>query len=110
MAAIISIRDTALWPTLGETLQELSRNKTLTRETAGADVLPRTMDRANGMWRTGPPDVDQLLFGGIVAGKEMDWINYGNMVPRDAIDQTTDARRGMLTLHLGNGAILDSLT
>lgn len=108
MPASISLNTTALWPSLAETLAENSRKRVLVRETAGADVLPRTLDRANGMERTGTGDYDQYLFGGIVAGKGMDWAVNGNFVARDAIAQTFDCRRGMLTVHLGAGNILDT--
>ena len=108
MALSFSVSDTRLWPSLAQTMEELSRKKALNRDTFGADVMARTMDRMNGMERTGAVDVDQMLFGGIVAGDNMDYVINGNFVPRDAITQTTDAARGMLTLHLGTGHLLDS--
>jgi hypothetical protein len=82
----------------------------LLRETAGADVLLRTLDRATGMERTGAADYDQYFFGGIVAGKGMDFAINNNFIARDAIAQTYDCNRGMLTLHLGAGNILDIST
>lgn len=108
MPASISLGNTALWPTLAETFQENSRDRILMREYAGADVLSRTLDRANGMERTGAGDYNQHLFGGIVAGKGMDFAINGNFIARDAIAQTFDCNRGMLTLHLGAGNILDT--
>ena len=108
MPASFSVNDTALWPTLGETLEELSRRRYLNRETMGASVMARTLDRQGGMERTGAALRDQALFGGIVAGKNMDWTESGNFMPRDAIMQTDDLRRGMLTLHQTAGTILDA--
>lgn len=108
MAASFSIRETGLWPTLGQTLADLSRAKDLNRETLGAGVYARSLDRGNGMERTGAHPVDQELFGGIVAGKGMDSINTGNMVPRDAVTQTYDAQRGMQTMHMGGGMFIDT--
>lgn len=108
MPASFSVNNKAVWPTLGETLEELSRRKLHTRETMGAAVMARTLDRESGMERTGAPSRDQALFGGIIAGKGMDWVATGNYVPRDAIRQTDELRRGTLTLHLGIGSILDT--
>ena len=108
MPAAISVNSTQLWPTLAETLADLSREKTLTRETVGASALPRTLDRKNGMERTGAADETQTMFGGIVAGKNMDWTISGNFVPRDAFMQMDDLNRGMQTLHMGTGYILNT--
>lgn len=108
MPASFSVNDTALWPTLGETLEDLSRPRVITRESMGASRMARTLDRQGGMERTGAPSRAQYLFGGIVAGKDMDWAASGNFVPRDAIMQTGDVRRGTLTAHLGPGTILDT--
>lgn len=108
MPATVARNDTALWPTLDKTFQDFSRKRILLRETAGADVMPRTLDRANGMDRTGAGDYNRYLFGGIVAGKRMDWLINGNVIARDAIAQTFDCKRGMLTLHLGAANILDT--
>jgi len=108
MPASFSVNDTSLWPTLGETLQEMSRPKVITRETMGASVMARTLDRQGGMERTGAASRDQYLFGGVVAGKSMDRVISGNYVPRDAIVQSSDMRRGMLTGHLSPGNIIDT--
>ena len=108
MPAVLSLNSTAIWPTLAETFQENSRERILMREYAGADVMPRTLDRANGMERTGAGNYDQHLFGGIVAGKGMDFAINNNFIARDANAQTYDCNRGMLTLHLGAGNILDT--
>lgn len=108
MPATFSLSEKKIWPTLGQTLEELSRKKTHSRDTLGADALPRTLDRMNGMWRSGAESPTQALFGGIVAGKDMDWVLSGNVVPRDAVLQRTDAQRGLLTMHLGGGLLLDS--
>lgn len=108
MPSIVSLNDATLWPTLGETLADLSRSKVHARETMGASCMARTLDRANGMERTGAPPRDQALFGGVVAGKGMDWVETGNFLPRDVIMQTDDLRRGMLTLQLNTGNILNT--
>lgn len=108
MRGYISVNDTSLWPTLGETLEELSRKKVLTRETAGADVYMRTLDRAGGMERTGAAPVDQLLFGGIVAGKGMDWASYGNVTARDVTERVYDAQTAALTVNTASGSIINS--
>ncbi len=107
MPAAIALNSTKLWPTLAESLAELSREKTLTRETLGASALPRTLDRMNGMERTGAPDTGQHLFGGIVAGN-MDWTISGGFLPRDAFMRTADLQRGMQTVHMGTGYILNT--
>lgn len=108
MAATYSLTESRLWPTLAQTLDEYSRKKALNRDSFGADVATRSMDRMNGMERTGAVSVDQALFGGIVAGDNMDYVINGNFMSRDAILQVTDARRGMLTMHLGTGMLLDT--
>ena len=108
MPASFSVNDTALWPTLGSTLEDLSRVRVLNRETLGAAAIARTLDRENGMDRTGAAPRAQALFGGIVGGKNMDWTEPGNFMPRDAILRTDDLRRGMLTLHQTAGTILDT--
>ena len=107
-ATSFSVTDTQLWPSLARTLEDLSRHKAHVRETVGADVFPRTLDRMNGMERTGAEPIRQRLFGGIVAGDGMDQVASGAFVPRDAMWMNTDANRGMLTLHLGIGLVLDS--
>ncbi len=102
--------DTSLWPTLGQTIADLARNEQLNRETLNAGVYARSLDRANGMERTGSHTIDQAVYGGSVAwGPFLDTINAGTVVPRDAVMQTFDAQRGMQTLHMGTGAILDAL-
>ena len=108
MPVAIDVNSTQIWPTLAEVLAEQSRDKIITRETMGADVLPRTLDRMNGMERTGAPDEVQRLFGGIVASDNMDWVIAGNTVARDAITPADDLHRGMQTLHLGTGHILNT--
>ena len=108
MPASFSVSSTQLWPTLGQSLEELSRKKILLRETVGASALPRTLDRGNGMERTGAPSYDQHLFGGIVAGDSMDWVAARHVVPRDAFMQTDDIHRGMQVLHMGTGYILNT--
>ena len=110
MPSSFSVNDTALWPTLGETLAELSRQKILTRETVGASVLARSLDRANGMERTGAADYNQRVFGGSVSGNWLDVPGGGNLVPRDVMRQTWDEGRGMLTMHLNGGSLLDTYT
>lgn len=104
----IAVNNTQLWPTLAESLADLSRAKILMRETLGADAFPRTLDRGNGTERSGAADETQRLFGGIVAGKNMDWTISGNFLPRDAFSQTDDLHRGMQTLHMGTGHILNT--
>lgn len=108
MPRTYSLTETRLWPTLAQTMDELTRQKALNRDSFGAGVAPRSLDRMNGMERTGAPDVNQAIFGGIVAGDNMDYVINGNFMPRDAILQTADARRGMLTLHLDTGILLDT--
>ena len=108
MPRTYSLTETRLWPTLAQTMDELTRHKALNRDSFGAGVAARSLDRGNGMERTGAPDVNQAIFGGIVAGKSMDWAVNGNFMPRDAILQTTDAKRGSLTLHLDTGILLDT--
>lgn len=108
MSAAISVNSTQLWPTLGETFAEFSRERVLTRETVGTDALPRTLDRMNGMERTGAADNNQRLFGGIVAGDSVDWSTAGHFLPRDAFTQTDDLHRGMQVLHMGVGGILNT--
>jgi len=108
MPAAINVNSTRIWPTLGETLADLSRERTLTRETLGTSAIARTLDRANGMVRTGAADNAQTLYGGIVAGKNMDWAANGNVVPRDAFSQTDDLMRGLQTLHMGSGRLLNT--
>ena len=108
MAGSISLTDTTILPTLGQTFAEMNREKHLTRETVGAGVFVRSLDRMNGMERTGAPSYDQFLFGGIAVGKSMDWHISGNYVPRDAFVQTQDLHRGMQTLHMGTGHVLDT--
>ena len=108
MPGAIAVTDTKLWPTLAQSFARLSSEATLTRETMGAASYPRTLDRMNGMERTGAADHDQFLFGGIVAGKSMDWSITGGYVPRDAFTQVSDLNRGMQTLHLGTGHILNT--
>ncbi len=102
--------DTTLWPTLGQTVADLARNEQLNRETLNAGVYVRSLDRMNGMERTGSHTIDQAVYGGTVAwGPYLDTINAGTVVPRDAVTQTFDAQRGMLTLYTGTGHILDTL-
>ncbi|GHV53930.1 hypothetical protein FACS1894206_05620 [Deltaproteobacteria bacterium] len=108
MPASFSVNSTQLWPTLGESLAELVRPKHLVRATTGASASARTLDRAGGMERTGAAPLEQDIFGGIVAGKKMDWTMSGNYVARDVISRADDLRRGMITLHLGRGNILDT--
>ena len=108
MPSSLHVKDTALWPTLGQTFADLSRHKILSRETIGAGVAIRSLDRANGMERTGAADYDQRLFGGSVSGNRLDILSAGSIVPRDAMEQTFDARRGMQTMHLNGGYILDT--
>ncbi len=102
--------DMSLWPTLGQTVADLARNEQLSRETLNAGVYVRSLDRANGMERTGAYTIDQAVYGGSVAwGPYLDTINAGTVAPRDAVTQTFDAQRGMQTLHMGTGHILDVL-
>ena len=101
--------DTSLWPTLGQTVADLARNEQLNRETLNAGVYTRSLDRENGMERTGAHPIDQAVFGGTVAWTHLDTLNAGTVVPRDAVTQTYDAQRGMLTLFTGTGHILDTL-
>ncbi len=108
MPAAVNINSTRLWPTLGETLADLSRKKNLTREVLGTGTIARTLDRGNGMERMGAADNTQGIFGGIVAGKNMDWAIAGNVVPRDAFSQTDDLMRGLQTLHMASGHILNT--
>ena len=108
MPAAISLDDTRLWPSLGEQFAEFSRDRIITREAMGASVAARTLDRGNGMERTGAVDNDQRLFGGIVAGKSMDWTITGHILPRDAFMQSDDISRGMQVLHMSTGHILDT--
>ena len=108
MPETYSLTSTRLWPTLGQTLEEYSRKRALTRESFGAGVAPRSLDRMNGMERTGAPGTNQALFGGIVAGDNMDHVINGNFMPRDAILQTTDIKRGSLTPFLDTGILLDT--
>lgn len=108
MPGAISVNDTKLWPTMAESFARFSSEGTMTRETMGASTYARTLDRGNGMDRTGAPDYDRELFGGIVAGKSMDWAITGGYVPRDAFTQTSDLHRGMQTLHMGTGYILNT--
>ena len=108
MSGVIAVNDTKLWPSLAQSLARLSSRGTLTRETMGASSYPRTLDRMNGMERTGAADYTQSLFGGIVAGKSMDWTITGASVPRDAFAMTSDCNRGMQTLHMGTGHILNT--
>ncbi|CAK7059756.1 MAG: hypothetical protein DELT_01378 [Desulfovibrio sp.] len=108
MPASVSLSKMGIWPTLAETFQDFSRKDIIVRETSGADVNQRALDRANGMERTSSGSYDQYLFGGITAGKSMDWVINGNFVARDNITQTTDGKRGILTMHLHAGNILDS--
>ena len=108
MPGAIAVNDTKLWPTLAQGFARLSSEATLTRETMGAAAYPRTLDRMNGMDRTGAADHGQHLFGGIVAGKSMDWTITGGYVPRDAFVMTADCNRGMQTLHMGTGYILNT--
>lgn len=108
MDGSISLNDTSLWPTLGETLEEFSRKKVLTRETAGAGVYMRTLDRAGGMERTGAAPLDQFLFGGIVAGRGIDWASYGNITARDVTERVYDAQTATLTVDTASGSIINS--
>ena len=108
MPRTYSYDETRLWPTLAQTMDDLTRQKALNRDSFGAGVNARSLDRMSGMERTGAPDTNQALFGGIVAGKSMDFAINGNFMPRDAIMQTADANRGTLTLHLGTGTLLDT--
>ena len=109
MASSLAVTDTSLWPTMGQTLASLSRHESLNRETLGAGVYVRSLDRHNGMERTGAHPFDQELFGGMVAGTHLDTINAASLVPRDAITNTMDAQRGMQTMHMGTGHLLDTL-
>ena len=109
MATSFSMTDMSLWPSLGQTIADLARNEQLNRETLNAGVYVRSLDRANGMERTGAYPIDQAVYGGIVAGNYLDTLNAGTAVPRDAVTQTFDAQRGMITLYTGTGNILDSL-
>lgn len=108
MPAAIFLDDTRLWPSLGEQFAEFSRDRIITREAMGASVAARTLDRGNGMERTGAVDNDQRLFGGIVDGKSMDWAITGHILPRDAFMQTDDISRGMQVLHMSTGHILNT--
>lgn len=109
MATSFSVTDTSLWPSLGQTIADLARNELLNRETLNAGVYVRSLDRANGMESTGAYTIDQALYGGIVAGNFLDTLNAGTVVPRDAVMQTFDAQRGMITLYTGTGHLVDSL-
>lgn len=108
VSAAISLDDTRLWPNLGEQFAEFSRDRIVTREAMGASVIARTLDRGNGMERTGAVDTDQRLFGGIVSGESMDWGITGHILPRDAAMQSDDISRGMQVLHLSTGHILNT--
>ena len=108
MPGAIAVNDTTLWPTMAQSFARFSSEGTLTRETMGASTFARSLDRMNGMDRTGAADYDQHMFGGIVAGKNMDWTITGGYVPRDAFVQVSDLNRGMQTLHMGTGYILNT--
>ena len=108
MATSFAITESSLWPTLGQTLSRLAHHEILNRETLGAGVYARSLDRGNGMERTGAHPVDQELFGGAVAGSHLDTIASASATPRDAIINTTDAQRGMQTMHMGVGHLLDA--
>ncbi len=108
MAASISLRDTSLWPTLGQTVADLAHHETLNRETLGAGTVARTLDRMNGMETTGARTISEDIFGGTV-GNFLDTINAGAVRPRDAVQSTYDVQRGILNLYTSNGAIVDRL-
>ena len=109
MATSISLTDTSLWPTLGQTIADLARHETVNRETMGAGIVARSLDRMNGLESTGAAPVEQEVYGGIVAGGYLDTINTGCMGPRDAVVQNYDSQRGMLTLFMGRGALIDNI-
>lgn len=109
MASSFSVRDTSLWPTLGQTIADLAHAEVINRETLGAGVMARSMDRMNGMAMTGAPSVVEDIFGGMVAGRYLDTLSAGPMSPRDAVEQTYDVQRGMMTLYTGNGGIIDRM-
>lgn len=98
------INSTALWPGLAETLAEGARPRVLLRETAGADVMMRTLDRAGGMERTGADDYERRVFNGSAAGRSAD------LAAGEAVARNLDAAREVRTAHLGVGAILDTST
>ena len=109
MATSFSIRDTSLWPTLGQTIADLAHAEVINRETMGAGIIARSLDRMNGMDTTGPPTVSQQTYGGMVAGNALNTISSGALAPRDAVEQTYDVQRGMMTLYTGNGGIIDRM-
>ena len=109
MAISLSLANTSLWPTLGQTTADLARNEILHRETLGGGIIARTLDRMNGMETTGPPSLDQSLFGGMVAGNFLDTIAAGTIGPRDAIVQSFDMQRGMMNVYTGRGVLVDNM-
>lgn len=109
MATSFSFSETSLWPPLGQTVADLAQHQALERETMGAGVIARTLDRMNGLETTGAPSITQNTFGGMVAGNFLDTIPAGSLGPRDAVAQIYDVQRGLMTVHTGNGILVDSL-
>ena len=101
------LNDTRLWPTLGRTIADGARHVLQERETVGAGVFIRTLDRANGMETTGPASIEQTLYGGMVAGRFLDTLAEGTHGPRDAVGMNHELVSGVFVVPAGVGGLVD---
>ena len=99
--------DTRLWPTLGQTIADGARHVLQERETVGAGVFVRTLDRANGMDTTGPASIAQSMYGGMVAGNFLDTLAAGTHGPRDSVGMTHELVCGVDVVQTGVGFLVD---
>jgi hypothetical protein len=61
------------------------------------------------METSGPPPIEQSIYGGMVAGNFLDTLAAGTHGPRDSVGMNHELVSGVDTVRAGSGSLVDTV-